>query len=122
MNLFFALLSSIYIAGIFLLAELPAKSELIQKFNPYSLAHVPLYGVLTWLLVLTFRPRIARWQKISFPLVISFLVAILDEINQACIPGREASVGNVLLDVIGIVFVIIILLVRSPLRHHPSCQ
>lgn len=120
MNPFFALLSVGYIAGIFLLVKFPAKFELLHKLNPYSLAHIPLYGVLTMLLILTFRPRSVRWQRILFPFIIAFSIAILDEFNQASIPERQASVGDVFLDLIGIMMVsiiMIILLARTPIRH-----
>ncbi len=50
MNPLFSILSLSYIAGIFLLADSPVVSE-IAAFNPYSLLHIPLYGILTFLLL-----------------------------------------------------------------------
>jgi VanZ family protein len=35
---------------------------------------------------------------------IAFVVAIADEIHQVYIPGRDASITDVLLDVVGIIF------------------
>jgi predicted membrane metal-binding protein len=55
LNLFFAFLSAAYIAGIFFLADSPVVSSL-SAFNPYSLLHIPLYGILALLLILTMTP------------------------------------------------------------------
>ena len=46
MNPFYAFLSAAYIFAIFFLADSGAVSQ-IGEFNPYSLLHIPLYGILT---------------------------------------------------------------------------
>ena len=51
-QLLFSILSLAYIAGIFLLADSPVVAD-IAPFNPYSLLHIPLYGILTLLLILS---------------------------------------------------------------------
>jgi VanZ family protein len=53
MNIFFSILSAAYIAAIFLLADSPVVND-VATFNPYSLLHIPLYGILTLLLILSF--------------------------------------------------------------------
>ncbi len=55
MRLIFSILSVVYIAIIFLWADSPVVSDL-APFNPYSLLHIPLYGILTILLILSFFP------------------------------------------------------------------
>ncbi|MFH1148734.1 MAG: VanZ family protein [Pseudomonadota bacterium] len=105
----FGAISSAYIASIFLLAEVPSRSELIQSFNPFSLAHIPLYGFLMFLLIKTFLPDVFGWAKamiLPFPIALS--VAVLDEINQSFIPGRDSSALDVLLDLAGILVALII--------------
>jgi len=63
-RIFFSILSIAYIAGIFLFAG----STIVQTlapFNRYSLLHLPLYGILTVLLIFSFLPRemrLALWQ------------------------------------------------------------
>ena len=52
MNPFYALLSAAYIFAIFFLADSGAASQ-IGEFNPYSLLHIPLYGILTLLILLS---------------------------------------------------------------------
>ncbi len=68
MNLFFSILSVAYIAGIFLFADSPVVSD-IAAFNPYSLLHIPLYGVLTILIILSLLPP--RLLSLNRPLKVS---------------------------------------------------
>jgi VanZ family protein len=114
MNPFFSILSLAYIAGIFLFADSPVVSDL-AAFNPYSLLHIPLYGILTFLLILSFSPFKFRVINSGSPTnstnllllgLIALGVAVADEIHQAYIPTRNASITDVLLDIIGILFFI----------------
>ena len=114
MNPFFSILSLAYIAGIFLFADSPVVSDL-AAFNPYSLLHIPLYGILTFLLILSFSPFKFRVINSGNPTnstnllllgLIALGVAVADEIHQAYIPTRNASITDVLLDIIGILFFI----------------
>jgi len=131
MSIFFSILSAAYIAGIFLFADSPVVSD-VAPFNPYSLLHIPLYGILTLLLILSFfRSRqklisptnptnpinptnsinlsremrsLFHWDSIN-PLIaglIALVVAVADEIHQAYIPSRDASIIDVFLDIVGI--------------------
>lgn len=135
MNLFFSALSIGYIAGIFLFADSAVVSE-VAAFNPYSVLHIPLYGILTLLLILSFSrfrlKLINRGNRINQrntinatnptnrmnsinptnhinPMnywiagIIALVVAIADEIHQAYIPTRNASITDVILDFIGII-------------------
>jgi hypothetical protein len=54
-RLIFTFLSIAYIAGILLWADSPVVSVL-APFNRYSLLHIPLYGILTVLLIFSFFP------------------------------------------------------------------
>jgi hypothetical protein len=151
MRLLFTILSIAYIAGIFLFADSSVVSTL-AAFNPYSLLHIPLYGVLTVLLIFSFIPitqlpvnslnrrnqinqrnlsRLSRsesvrgemrslfhWDQMNqrnqrnwknfflLPGGIASVVAIADEIHQAYVPGRDASITDVLLDLVGIILVL----------------
>jgi hypothetical protein len=127
MNLFFSVLSLGYIAGIFLFADSPVVSD-IAAFNPYSLLHIPLYGILTILLILSFSKNSTNLKNPSnssnptnsisptnsrnylIAGVIAVVVGIADEIHQTYIPGRDASATDVFLDVIGIGITILIFL------------
>lgn len=135
MKFLFTFLSIFYITAIFLFARSPIVSDL-APFNPYSLLHIPLYGILTVLLIFSFDPiklnRINPMTQLpndsmtkfhnnpmtqlpndfrlslSFflPGLISLIVAIFDEIYQSYIPTRDASIIDVFLDTIGIVLAI----------------
>jgi hypothetical protein len=119
MRLFFIPLSVAYISAIFLFADSSAVSTL-ATFNPYSLLHIPLYGVLTFLLIFSIAPlkfkrfhpergatslNTQRSWRAYFLIagLIAFVVAIADEYNQSFIPSRTASIGDVLLDLVGII-------------------
>ena len=133
MKFLFTILSVAYTVGIFLFADSSVISDL-SKFNPYSLLHIPLYGILTVLLILSIAPMKLRVNRSDdsrnllnssnptnsinssnpinlkthflLPGGIALIIAIADEIHQAYVPGRDASVTDVLLDFIGIALVL----------------
>jgi hypothetical protein len=132
MNLFFAILSLAYIFVIFFFADSSAVSA-VAPYNPFSLLHIPLYGILTILIVFALVPsnsfpfsRIRRLSKndpggmngpnglnlltsgnrFLIAGLISALVALADEYHQVFIPTREGSFTDVLLDVVGIALAI----------------
>ncbi len=109
---FFSIISAIYIAGIFLIPN-PDVVSMVSPFNPLSLLHIPLYGILTILLSLSFIPLKYDGEALMIkPLflsgLISLLVGMADEIYQAQLPYRNASITDLLLDLVGILFAIII--------------
>jgi VanZ family protein len=117
-RLIFTLLSIVYIAAIFLWADSPVVSVL-APFNPYSLLHIPLYGILAILLIFSFLPiklnhnnqRNQINQRNYFIVgLVAFGIAIADEIHQSFIPTRDASVIDIFLDAVGIVLVIYLIL------------
>jgi hypothetical protein len=131
MRLIFTFLSIAYIAGIFLWADSPVVSD-FTPFNPYSLLHIPLYGVLAFLLIFSFFPfnfkahisnvlndqnhpnvtdenKGSMYLRFLTPGIIALIVAIADEINQSFIPTRDASVIDVFLDGVGIVLTLFLI-------------
>ena len=124
MRILFSLLSLFYIASIFVLAGSPV-AETLSEFNPYSLLHIPLYGIMTFLLVFSMVPiprafkigsirlggdstgprpgGTAGWMLRFFVSgAIALAVGILDEVHQLSVPGRDGSVSDVVLDLVGI--------------------
>jgi hypothetical protein len=71
-RLIFTFLSIVYIAGIFLCADSPVVSVL-APFNPYSLLHIPLYGILTVLLIFSFSPFNLKTNVPNGPNVLNVL-------------------------------------------------
>ncbi len=117
----FKILSAAYIAGIFLFADSPVVSDM-AAFNPYSLLHIPMYGILTILLILSnwssifigrgnstnsINPTNSRNLVVAG--IIALVVGIADEIYQAYIPSRKATITDVFLDILGIVICILII-------------
>ena len=109
MNLFFTLLSGAYIFCIFYFAGSPFVSR-IAEFNPYSLLHIPLYGILTVLLLLAFasKQETSHTSRYSIAAWVAITVAVIDEYLQGSISTREASMGDVLLDILGVALVMIL--------------
>jgi VanZ family protein len=109
MNPFFTFLSAAYILGIVYLAGSPLVSQ-IAEFNPYSLLHIPLYGILAILLLLAFasKPQTSHTSRYSVAALLAIAVAAVDEYLQSFIPTREGSMGDVLLDILGIALVMIL--------------
>ena len=107
MSFVFAIISAVYIAIIFIMAGFAGEIQLISRFNPLSLLHIPMYGLLTFFLIRTFCPNRKNPFIHSYRLTLAFttflalLIAVLDEVNQIRIPGREASGWDVVLNAIG---------------------
>ncbi|MDP2971430.1 MAG: VanZ family protein, partial [Deltaproteobacteria bacterium] len=131
MRILFSILSIAYIASIFLLVGSSIVSYL-SVFNPYSLLHIPLYGILALLIVFSFVPFKFNYfkqgksyiQRFNNPMThlpnnlmprfiiagfIALIVAIADEIYQAYLPNRNASATDVLLDLAGIALVLFLI-------------
>jgi len=132
MKFLFTILSIAYIAGIFLFADSSVVSDL-SYFNPSSLLHIPLYGILTFLLILSLVPfkfnptnssnpsnPINPKAHFLLPGGIALIVAIADEIHQAYVPGRDASVTDVLLDLVGINLALFLFFRLLRPKHHYS--
>lgn len=114
MNIFFSALSVAYITGIFLLADSPMVAD-AAAFNPYSLLHIPMYGILTILLILSnwssiFKNRGTSTNSTNLVVagIIALVVGIADEIYQAYIPNRKATITDVFLDILGVILCILI--------------
>jgi VanZ family protein len=109
MSPFFAFLSTAYIFALFFLADSGAVSQ-IGEFNPYSLLHIPLYGILTLLILLSLCTGKGRYtpKRLIAGGFIAGIVGALDEFHQTFIPTRDGSLGDVLLDVLGIVLGILL--------------
>jgi hypothetical protein len=133
MRLFFWILSIGYVSAIFLLGDSSVAQELAD-FNPYSLLHIPLYGIMSLLLLFAIAPLKVTWihegrLSIRTPQInvrfYSFLVGlialgvgIVDEYRQSFIPNRTASVGDVLLDLIGIILFLFLFSRLMRVGHH----
>jgi VanZ family protein len=109
MNPFFTVLVAAYIFCIFYMADSSIVSW-IGQFNPFSLLHIPLYGILTILLLLAFgsEPKINPNFRYHLAAWVAIAVGILDEYYQSFIRQREASIEDIWLDISGVVLSLIL--------------
>ena len=130
MRILFSILSFFYVAAIFILAG-SRVDDTLREFNPYSLLHIPLYGILACLLVLSVVPiprgsggasiqpesdsrelPSEETNGLKLRLFIAggtaLIVAIFDEVHQLYIPGREASVTDMILNMGGIAIALLL--------------
>lgn len=101
------------IPGINKLDELQ-KQPIIQKTEKIvrKIAHFSIYtfaGIILMSLFSTY--RLKDMQKIYFSIIIGITYAISDEIHQSFIPERLASIFDVMIDTMGIIFGVLCVLV-----------
>ncbi|NNF67838.1 MAG: VanZ family protein [Gammaproteobacteria bacterium] len=75
-----------------------------------NMLHVPVYGVLAWL---WFRSLAAYGKShqaaLWYAVVISGIYGVLNEVVQIAVPGRYASLTDILLNLAGVAICVIIL-------------
>jgi hypothetical protein len=83
--------------------------------------HVPLFGLLAWLWLSGLaRLRLGPIAGTAISASVSTAWAVIDEWHQRFVPGRYASVGDVLLDVIGIAGAIVLWYLLSRRRRRAA--
>ncbi|HLJ29255.1 MAG TPA: VanZ family protein [Candidatus Angelobacter sp.] len=99
----------------------------ILHFFVRKTAHFTVYGLLSWLAFYSWRttlPRRARWTFTwsVLALLVTLAAGSLDEIHQIFVPSRGPSPYDVMLDVMGAIFVQILIasFAKSPSRQRPS--
>ena len=97
-------------AAIFLLSSFPGVSRsnqpwLVIDLNPtvQNALHIPLFGLLQWLWLRALtRPGRALLVAIVLAALITIGYGCLDEFHQSFVPGRYASLQDILLDTFGV--------------------
>lgn len=84
---------------IFVLSSQPSLPSIRFFSGADLLVHAAAYGILCLFLALSFVPaRVATWNRV---LLLTFLVTVYgvtDEYHQSFVPGRDASLWDVLAD------------------------
>ena len=109
MDPYYFLISTLYVFCIYLWAGSPLV-PLINAVNPFSLLHVPLYGILTVLFLLALNTHLRQrpaWRYL-FVGFITLSIAVVDEVQQSFLPYRVGSVTDVLLDMTGVCFAMLV--------------
>ncbi len=113
-----------YMGLLFLLAATPAVGTTadfmtIVKPSFTDLLHIPAYGLLAWLWILSLRSyQVARMQAVMVAMIMATMCGAFMELFQTLVPGRDPSVFDCFLDVAGILmftgaYLIVNLKVRS---------
>jgi VanZ family protein len=105
-TVFFRLIPVCTMMGIiFFLSHTPADSfRLPLPPGTDKLIHIIIYGILAAAAIVAFdrRTRIERSLKVALLVVLFCLVyGLLDELHQSYIPGRDASIADVVADGVG---------------------
>ncbi len=99
---------------IFYFSSQPKGSPALESFPlPAGIGHLLGYALLAFLLYRAFNRGLAGWSFIAGrnTFCFAFIYAVSDEIHQLFVPGRQASVFDVLIDAAGIVLALFLIAV-----------
>lgn len=106
-------------ALIFYFSSQPSGSAVLEGF-PFSsyVGHLGGYGLLGLLLYRAFNRGLLPWQLHNAlkTIITGLLYAISDEIHQLFVPGREALISDVLIDLAGLLSALVFLRLLSMLQ------
>ena len=101
------ILPILYMGCIFMLSSIPMGENIPGRYDLikqiiHNLAHIPIFGILAFLWIRTFdKNRIQLKKAFLYTVVITVFYAVLDEFHQLFVLGRDASVGDIFLDITG---------------------
>lgn len=109
--IFYYLPAIVWMTIIFYMSSLPhfaIAGNTLFDFVIFKTLHMIEYGLLYFLLFRAFtKIKVSRSKKTFYPLIISFIYAILDEFHQTFVPTREGKLRDIIIDVAGIWIVFI---------------
>lgn len=117
--LFFWLPVVVQMSLIFYFSSQPSDSAVLEKYPlPGFIGHLTGYGLLGLLLYRAFNRGFSPWElRNAYKSVLfGLFYAISDEIHQLFVPGREASLTDVLIDLTGVLGAIIFIRLYSLLK------
>ncbi len=98
----FRVLAVSWMTLIFLLSAQPTLPMPVVFSGLDKLLHALCYGVLGFFLARSFSPpEVAAWRRVVLITVIVTAYGITDEYHQSYVPGRHASIWDVLADGVG---------------------
>jgi len=112
-KIFFWILLIIYSIVIFIFSSRPEVGVEQYFYGQDKVIHFVIYGIHTFLCLLTLCDRILSLKSIQYflALILSVSYGIFNEIYQYFIPEREFSFGDILANSIGIITFLILIYV-----------
>jgi VanZ family protein len=118
----FALLDGVLLAASFALSSIPdadPSGPLVTAF--FNVMHVPLFGAVAFCSY----KALSKGRELSLPAMVlafaaSVAYAVFDEWHQSFVAGRNASVSDVIVDVIGAALMLLVIGGWSLLRARRS--
>jgi VanZ family protein len=118
----FALLDALLLAASFALSSIPdthPQGPLVTAF--FNVMHVPLFGAVAFCSY----KALAKGRELSIPaMVLAFVAAlayaVFDEWHQSLVAGRNASLSDVIVDVIGAALMLLAMACWTLLRARRS--
>ncbi len=112
-KIFFWILLIIYSVVIFIFSSRPEVGVEQYFYGQDKVIHFVIYGIHTFLCLLTLCDRIMSLKSIQYflALILSVSYGIFNEIYQYFIPEREFSFGDILANSIGIITFLILIYV-----------
>jgi VanZ family protein len=112
----------IYAGMIFFLSSLPQLPVVIPSFRGLDkLAHLVeyyLFGCLIYRWLCSFDQSIIRRNIFLITTLMGILYGLSDEWHQSFVPGRDATLWDVLFDALGVTAAAIL----YPIIHHKNCR
>jgi glycopeptide antibiotics resistance protein len=108
----------------------PLLSSIVAWTPPalQNLLHIPVFGILAWLWHRTLRAWIHTPRRlIAWTLALSAGYGVLDELHQLQVPGRFASLTDMVLNILGTGIALWLIKRANPkeqtasLRNYPIC-
>ncbi len=99
-----------YMLTIFIMSSIPGDSDIFTRGilinlipTVQNLLHVPLFGLLAFLWIITFKLW-SHTEKLSIRMAVLISVGygFLDEVYQYFVPGRYMSFTDISLDILGV--------------------
>jgi len=104
-------------AGMFAVSSIPgtpaAAPATLQQLDPFwhNALHIPAYATLALAWFWALLPTVGSMRRTaSIGMLISFLFGILDEYHQSSVPGRTASLMDLLLNATGVLAALLLFL------------
>jgi asparagine N-glycosylation enzyme membrane subunit Stt3 len=89
------------LGAMFYCSSLTGSSVHFESIYPSILYHFTIFFGFAFFLLAIISDRKIKMDKVLIAIIVSLIVAILDEFHQSFVPFRDPSINDVLTDLIG---------------------